>query len=34
MYQVEMGDTTMWERWDSMLPNGTINKGEMTSFNH
>lgn len=34
MYQVEMGDTSMWERWDSMLPNGTINKGEITSFNH
>lgn len=24
----------MWERWDSMLPNGDINPGEMTSFNH
>lgn len=23
-----------WERWDSMLPNGQINPGEMTSFNH
>ena len=29
-----MGATTMWERWDSMLPNGTINPGQMTSFNH
>ncbi|KAH8172223.1 bacterial alpha-L-rhamnosidase 6 hairpin glycosidase domain-containing protein [Sarocladium implicatum] len=26
--------TTIWERWDSMLPNGQINPGEMTSFNH
>lgn len=34
LYQVEMGATTTWERWDSMLPNGTINPGEMTSFNH
>ena len=34
MYQVRMGATTMWERWDSMLPDGTINPGEMTSFNH
>lgn len=24
----------MWERWDSMLPDGRINPGEMTSFNH
>jgi len=24
----------MWERWDSMLPDGSINPGEMTSFNH
>jgi alpha-L-rhamnosidase len=28
-----MGATTVWERWDSMLPGGTINPGEMTSFN-
>jgi alpha-L-rhamnosidase len=34
LYQVEMGATTTWERWDSMLPNGTLNPGEMTSFNH
>jgi alpha-L-rhamnosidase len=26
--------TTIWERWDSMLPDGRINPGEMTSFNH
>jgi alpha-L-rhamnosidase len=24
----------MWERWNSMLPDGSINPGEMTSFNH
>lgn len=24
----------MWERWDSMLPDGSINPGRMTSFNH
>ena len=29
-----MGATTIWERWDSILPDGTINSGEMTSFNH
>lgn len=31
---VSHGATTIWERWDSMLPNGTVNPGEMTSFNH
>ncbi|KAF4627602.1 hypothetical protein G7Y89_g10548 [Cudoniella acicularis] len=34
LYTVSMGATTMWERWDSMLPDGTINPGSMTSFNH
>jgi alpha-L-rhamnosidase len=34
MYPVSMGATTVWERWDSMLPDGSINPGEMTSFNH
>ncbi len=34
LYSVTMGATTVWERWDSMLPDGTINPGEMTSFNH
>ncbi len=34
LYPVTMGATTVWERWDSMLPDGTINAGEMTSFNH
>ena len=29
-----MGATTIWERWDSMLPDGSINPGDMTSFNH
>ena len=29
-----MGATTVWERWDSMLPDGSINPGQMTSFNH
>ena len=31
---LELGATTMWERWDSMRPDGTLNPGEMTSFNH
>jgi alpha-L-rhamnosidase len=34
LYPVTMGATTIWERWDSMLPTGEINPGEMTSFNH
>ncbi|CAG9956595.1 unnamed protein product [Clonostachys rosea f. rosea IK726] len=34
LYPVTMGATTVWERWDSMLPDGSINPGEMTSFNH
>ncbi|MEV5961232.1 family 78 glycoside hydrolase catalytic domain [Kribbella sp. NPDC051952] len=34
LYAVTMGATTIWERFDSMLPDGSINPGEMTSFNH
>jgi alpha-L-rhamnosidase len=34
LYPITKGATTVWERWDSMLPDGTINPGEMTSFNH
>jgi alpha-L-rhamnosidase len=34
LYPVTMGATTIWERWDSMLPDGTVNPGQMTSFNH
>ncbi|HWM21955.1 MAG TPA: family 78 glycoside hydrolase catalytic domain [Ilumatobacteraceae bacterium] len=34
LYPVTMGATTVWERWDSMLPDGSINPGDMTSFNH
>ncbi len=34
LYAITMGGTTIWERWDSLLPDGTVNPGEMTSFNH
>ncbi|NQX12158.1 family 78 glycoside hydrolase catalytic domain [Microbacteriaceae bacterium VKM Ac-2855] len=34
LYPVTMGATTIWERWDSLLPDGSINPGGMTSFNH
>ena len=34
LYQVVEGGTTTWERWDSLLPDGTVNPNMMTSFNH
>ncbi|KAH9212908.1 bacterial alpha-L-rhamnosidase-domain-containing protein [Leptodontidium sp. 2 PMI_412] len=34
LYPITMGATTIWERWNSMLPDGTINPDQMTSFNH
>ena len=42
LYQVNNGATTMWERWDAILPDGSINPGTMAvddaesmiSFNH
>ncbi|KAK7431992.1 hypothetical protein QQZ08_001612 [Neonectria magnoliae] len=34
LYPISMGATTIWERWDSTMPDGSINPGEMTSFNH
>jgi alpha-L-rhamnosidase len=34
LYPVTMGATTIWERWDSLKPDGTLNSSAMTSFNH
>ena len=34
LYPITVGATTIWERWDSLLPDGTINSNGMTSFNH
>ncbi|KAL5334204.1 bacterial alpha-L-rhamnosidase domain protein [Aspergillus crustosus] len=34
LYPISMGATTIWERWDSMKPDGSINGTGMTSFNH
>ncbi|BDZ64437.1 alpha-L-rhamnosidase [Agromyces mangrovi Wang et al. 2018] len=34
LHPVTLGATTIWERWDSMRDDGSINPGEMTSFNH
>lgn len=45
LYQVDRGATTVWERWDAILPDGSIHAGDMSagstdeggsmlSFNH
>ncbi|KQS59316.1 alpha-L-rhamnosidase [Rhizobium sp. Leaf371] len=34
LYQVKQGATTIWERWDSMAPDGTIYDPDMNSYNH
>ncbi|MFH8491077.1 family 78 glycoside hydrolase catalytic domain [Streptomyces longisporoflavus] len=34
LYPVTMGATTTWERWDAVLPDGTLNSTGMTSLNH
>ncbi|KAK7428206.1 hypothetical protein QQZ08_005272 [Neonectria magnoliae] len=34
LYPVGMGATSIWERWNSMLEDGSIHPGQMTSFNH
>lgn len=33
-YEVRMGATTMWERWNSIMPDGTFGDVSMNSFNH
>lgn len=33
-YQIDRGATTMWERWDSLRPDGTFQDPAMNSFNH
>ena len=34
LYPVTMGATTIWERWDSIKPNGDFQDPGMNSFNH
>ncbi len=41
LYEVKAGGTTIWERWDALRPDGTVNTGRsndesggMVSFNH
>jgi alpha-L-rhamnosidase len=34
LYQVRLGATTIWERWDAIQKDGTIYNPQMNSFNH
>ena len=34
LYAINLGATTIWERWNSLLENGTISGNGMNSFNH
>lgn len=34
MYEVKLGATTVWERWNSVLPDGKISDTGMNSLNH
>ncbi|MEU6472657.1 glycoside hydrolase family 78 protein [Streptomyces massasporeus] len=33
-YEIEKGGTTMWERWNSIMPDGEFGPVDMNSFNH
>ena len=34
LYEVKMGATTVWERWNSIQPDGSFNPANMNSLNH
>ena len=34
LYEVNMGATTVWERWNSVMPDGSISDTGMNSLNH
>lgn len=34
LYEVKLGATTIWERWNSLNPDGSISSTGMNSFNH
>jgi alpha-L-rhamnosidase len=34
LYAVNLGATTIWERWNSVMPDGTMNSAGMNSLNH
>jgi alpha-L-rhamnosidase len=33
-YEIEKGATTIWERWNSIMPDGSFGPVDMNSFNH
>ena len=34
LYAINLGATTIWERWNSLNPDGTVSSTGMNSFNH
>ena len=34
LYAINLGATTIWERWNSLLEDGTVGGNTMNSFNH
>ena len=34
LYAINLGATTIWERWNSILEDGSIGNPSMNSFNH
>ena len=34
LYTINLGATTIWEKWNSLLEDGTISDNSMNSFNH
>ncbi|MCX6068175.1 MAG: family 78 glycoside hydrolase catalytic domain [Chloroflexi bacterium] len=34
LYAINLGATTIWERWNSLKPDGSFSSTEMNSFNH
>lgn len=34
LYEVNLGATTIWERWNSLLPDGKVSDAGMNSMNH
>ncbi|MBR6499071.1 MAG: alfa-L-rhamnosidase RamA, partial [Clostridia bacterium] len=34
LYEVKLGATTVWERWNSVLPDGSVSDTGMNSLNH
>ena len=34
LHTIKLGATSIWERWDSLFPDGSVNSMGMNSFNH